>query len=424
MKIWSHAFGCRVNQYEAESLRERLASAAAARETADYKEADLCLVNTCSVTGEADREALKLLRLITRNNPGARLVVTGCLATRDPGSVRRSASHAEIVDNSRKDDIPALIGCRVTPERGGIAAFRGHSRAFVKIQDGCDMNCSYCIIPAVRPGLKSRPVAELVAEINRLVAGGFSEIVLCGIRLGRYLSTDGGKRVDFIGLLERVISLEGRFRIRLSSIEITDVTDRLIALMAGSDGRICPSLHVPLQSGSDRVLKLMRRWYSADFYRHRILALKRAIPHPGLFTDVMAGFPGESAEDFEKTARLIEEIEFSGLHVFRYSPRPGTDAASLRGQTPEEAAAERGRRLRALDGRLRAAFAEQWAGKIRTGVALDGGREALTDEFLTVRMADGPLLPGLRPIRVLPTPAGAGETESIKEAFFYAENMS
>ncbi len=289
MRLFIRAFGCRVNQYEAESLRERLTPATDG-ETTDYKIADLCLINTCSVTGEADREALQLLRRITRDNPAARLLVTGCLATRDPDSVRKNAPHAEIVDNAHKDGIPSLLGCRVTPERGGIEAFRGHSRAFVKIQDGCDMKCSYCIIPSVRPGLKSRPVAELRAEIERLVLGGFPEIVLCGIRLGRYLSEEGGKRVDFRGLLERVIGIDGSFRIRLSSLEITDVTDRLIALMAGSGGRICPSLHVPLQSGSDRVLKLMRRWYTAGFYRRRILALKRALPELGLFTDVMAGF--------------------------------------------------------------------------------------------------------------------------------------
>jgi threonylcarbamoyladenosine tRNA methylthiotransferase MtaB len=424
MRLFIRSFGCRVNQYETESLRERLAGEGSGPETADYKEADLCLVNTCSVTGEADREALKLLRLITRDNPGARLVVTGCLATRDPGSVRRSAPHAEIVDNTRKDDIPSLLGCRVTPESGGIAAFRGHSRAFVKIQDGCDMNCSYCIIPAVRPRLQSRPVSELRDEIERLVGAGFSEIVLCGIRLGRYLSEETGRRVDFVGLLERLSAVKGSFRLRLSSIEITDVTDRLIALMAGSGGRICPSIHVPLQSGSDRVLKLMRRWYSADFYRRRILALKRVIPHPGLFSDVMTGFPGESAEDVEDTVRLIEELEFSGLHVFRYSPRPSTDAASLPGLMPEKDAAERGRRLRALDERLRAAFAKQWAGKIRTGVALDGGREALTDEFLTVRMSAAPIPPGLRPIRILPNPGRGEGGGKRKKPLFYAENMS
>ncbi len=399
MKFFLTTFGCRVNQYEGQELREGfLASGATAVD--DFREADACLINTCTVTAEADQDALSLVRSISRNNPSARLVVAGCLAERDPTAILRAAPHAEIYGNALKSGIPALFSCRSLPPGEGITAFEGKSRAFIKIQDGCGMRCSYCVIPSIRPRISSRPPDAVLAEIRRLLDSGRSEIVLCGIRLGRYLwEPPGGRRYDFLSLLEMILDLAGEFRVRLSSMEITDATDRFIRLAASSRGRLCPSLHIPLQSGCDATLKRMRRWYSSRFYAERASALKAGIHSLSLFSDVMAGFPGETQEDFEETLAFITATGFSGLHPFRYSKRPGTEAAGLSGHLPEDETAQRAKRLRNLDQGLRAAFSKQALGMSKKAVPLSGGHEALCEDFLTVKM-ESPLSPGIRPVRV------------------------
>lgn len=398
MKIWFHTFGCRVNQYETESLKAALIPSGA-RSAADYRDADVCVINTCSVTAAADRDALRLLRRITRDNPVSRLIVTGCLATRDPGAVMDAAPQAETVGNKDKNLIPALLGCRTAP--GLTRPFADRSRAFIKIQDGCNMHCSFCVIPALRPKLYSRPLFEIQAEIASLVTAGVPEVVLCGIRLGRYLVEDSaGRRVDLVGLLERVLEHPGEFRVRLSSLEITDATDRLFELMASSAGRLCPYLHLPLQSGSESVLRRMQRWYSAAFYRRRTQALREVLPQAGLFADVIVGFPGESDEEFAETVSFIEELRFSGLHVFRYSRRSGTAAAGMREPLPEAVVRQRADILRGMDAGLRRDFSRKAVGSHRRIVAELSRPVGLAEDFLEVSLEGHPG-PGLHRVQVV-----------------------
>ncbi len=377
-----------------------MTSSEGARGVEDWAEADLCVVNTCTVTSEADKDALRLIRKISRRNPAARLVVTGCLATRDPSLILKAAPAAQVVGNQEKAGIPAMLGCSVLP--GGVHGLHSRTRAFVKVQDGCNMHCTFCVIPEIRPKLSSRPLDELEAEVRGIIESGRSEVVLCGIRLGRYLTQDrDGRRVDFPGLLERLAGLPGEFRLRLSSLEITDLTDRLIELTAASGGRICPSFHLPLQSGSNAVLKRMERWYSTEFYARRIESLRKRLPRAGLFTDVIAGFPGETAEEFGQTMDFIRKTEFSGLHVFRYSRRKGTPAAELTGQISETELRVRAKALRGLDTELREKFARAAVGEERTVVRAPKGEtaEALTEDFITAKMETDPG-PGLRRVLI------------------------
>jgi len=408
IKTFFHTFGCRVNQYETELLRTRLRG-----EVVDnIEEAELCVINTCTVTREADVDCQRLLRKIVRRNPDAQIVVTGCYATRAPEEIREIVPLALIVGNDQKQDLPALLGCQSVQTEdvtsGGITDFRNHSRAFVKIQDGCNMMCTYCIIPSVRPEMSSKPAAQVLAEVEALVNNGYQEIVLCGVRLGRYLvweksGATGQKRIDFVELLSRLLALPGNFRVRLSSFEITDLTDRVLRVLTDSKGKLCPSFHLPLQSGSDIVLKRMKRWYSTQFYRRRIEALRRHNPGAGLFTDVIVGFPGETREDFNQTADFIREHDFSGLHVFRYSSRSGTPAAEYLDVVPGEEIILRAREMRSLDRELRIRFAQAAVGSRRQVLVEDskGLREGLTGHFLRVRFSDPvPRRPGLHSARI------------------------
>jgi len=391
MKIYFKTFGCRVNQYETQLLRERLMAVDGARSVGGYEEADLCVVNTCAVTREADKDSLQLIRRIAKRNPSAKLVVTGCYATHDDARVLQEAPAAVVCPNSRKDDIPALLGL-APGGASGVRGFSGHSRAFVKVQDGCDMRCTYCIVPSVRPGSSCKTFADLEAEVRGLVDAGFAEIVLCGVRMGRYLVEHGGKRVDFVGMLERLLDLPGDFRLRLSSLEVTDVTPRFLDLFSGAGDKLCPSLHLPLQSGSASVLERMGRWYSPELFTERAAALKERRPGTGLFTDIMAGFPGETGAEADESFDFIRRNGFSGLHVFRYSPREGTPAAGRGDQVSVEVSTARARALRDLDRELRESFAAAAVGSRRRVLVERTGEkvEGLTDHFLRVSLDHDP----------------------------------
>lgn len=402
MKYFFHTFGCRVNQYETQSLREKILSDGVSVATRDFEQADVCLVNTCTVTSLADRDALQLIRRIGRRNPAARLVVTGCLASRDPQVILDAAPGAVVVGNDGKESLPAMLGCQSAAGSALVTGLQDRSRAFIKIQDGCNMHCTFCIIPSVRPELSSKPIAELEAEARGLIEGGYSEIVLCGIRLGRYLVEDSaGRRVDFIAALERLIRLPGDFRVRLSSLEITDVTERLIGLIASSEGKICPSLHLPLQSGSEGVLKRMERWYSAAFYARRVEALKARMPQAGLFADIMVGFPGETDAEFQEGLDFVRRMEYSGLHVFRYSKRRGTPAARREGQVLDRVINERAGQMQDLDRLLREQFSRRAVGSTRRVVMEKSTHKpvGLAEDFLSISMPRHPG-PGFHAVRV------------------------
>ncbi len=343
--------GCKVNQYETQYVKEAL-EASGYVEAAAGEPADLCVVNTCTVTAEGDAKSRQLIRRLHQQGPAAAIVVMGCYATRDPDAVGRLPGVAKVVTDKARV-VEELREFGVTARPAGISRFDGHQRAFVKVQDGCLLNCSYCIIPHVRPAVRSRSPEEVADEVARLVAAGHREVVLTGIHLGHYgidLSR-GRPRAEWVrlwNLIGQLGRLPGDFRIRLSSLEASEARDDLVRAMA-SEPRVCPHLHLCLQSGSDRVLAAMKRRYRRAGFVERCRRLRAALDRPGLTTDVIVGFPGETDDDFEATCGVVREVGFSKVHVFSYSPRRGTPAALLGGAVPPAVVAARRARLQELE---------------------------------------------------------------------------
>ncbi len=369
--------GCKVNQYETEYLRQGLLGIGY-QDAADSEPADLCIVNTCTVTGEGDSKSRQAIRRLARANPAARLIVMGCYATRAPEEVAALPGVAEVITDKR--ELPDVLGrFGVVDVPTGISHFGRRHRAYVKVQDGCLLRCSYCIIPHVRPTMHSRPAEHILDEVRRLVDNGYREIVLTGVHLGHYgVDFSRGRPkaawVRLSHLLERIVSMEGEFRVRLSSIEATEVTRELIDVMAAHPGRVCPHLHVCLQSGSDAVLRRMRRRWGARRFIDRCHAVRERLDYPALTTDVIVGFPGETDDDFEATCRVCEEVGFSKIHIFPFSARRGTPAADMPGQVPAEVKAARGRRLAELERELRQRYYEGLVGR-PLDVLLEGPAE-------------------------------------------------
>jgi threonylcarbamoyladenosine tRNA methylthiotransferase MtaB len=348
--------GCKVNQYETEFVRQSL-TAAGYRDATDDEAADLCVVNTCTVTAEGDSKSRQVIRQLARRNPGTRIVVMGCYATRAPQEVAALPSVVEVVTDKR--ELPDLLGrFGVIDVPNGISGFRNHRRAYVKVQDGCMLHCSFCIIPSVRPHLASRPAEHILEEVSRLVDYGHREVVLTGIHLGHYGVEWSRTRpkhqwLRLSHLLERLAALPGEFRIRLSSIEATEVTRELIAVMAAHPRRICPHLHVSMQSGSDAVLARMRRRWGSRRFVDRCRLVRQSLDQPALTTDIIVGFPGETEDDFAQTCRVAEEVGFSKIHIFPFSPRRTTAAAEMPDQVAPSVKADRCRRLAELERQLR-----------------------------------------------------------------------
>jgi threonylcarbamoyladenosine tRNA methylthiotransferase MtaB len=359
--------GCKVNQYETQYVKELLEHNGYV-EAPEGQPADLCLVNTCTVTGEGDARSRQLIRrLARRGKPGGSLVVLGCYATRDPDAVRRLPGVSHVITD--KDDLVSqLAPYGVTAGLAGISRFDGHQRAFVKVQDGCLLNCAYCIIPTVRPTVRSRPAGEVAEEVARLVEAGYQEVVLTGIHLGHYgLDLSKGRPrhqwTRLWHLLERLAALPGDFRIRLSSLEAAEARDDLIEVLA-REPRLCPHLHLCLQSGSDAILKAMKRRYTRAGFVERCKRIREALDAPALTTDVIVGFPGETDADFEATCAVAEEVGFSRIHVFSYSPREGTPAATLPGAVPPPVVAERRRTLERLERDLALRYRKSLVGRV------------------------------------------------------------
>ncbi len=347
-------FGCRVNQVESQALWEQFLRSGFTPADS-FETADICLLNTCTVTHQADKDVEKQIRQILRRNPQARLVLTGCYAAAHEKAVREKFPQAEIVG---KYDLGKVL-FNVPDVCWTVSGHEGHSRAFIKIQDGCDCFCSYCIVPYARPVKRSKPLKDVLSEIQTLVQKGFAEIVLTGINIGNYVCPETG--TDLAGLCGQIAVLPGRFRVRFSSIELQTVTDGIIRQMALRPDRFCNYFHLPLQAGCDKILKDMNRHYDTAAYRARVAELRRQVPQIGIFADVIAGYPTETEADFKATVSFIREVKLAGLHVFSYSPRPGTPAAALK-QLPPEAIKRRSDALRALDKELRAAFAASLVG--------------------------------------------------------------
>jgi threonylcarbamoyladenosine tRNA methylthiotransferase MtaB len=341
--------GCKVNQYETQLIREDFLRRGF-RELNNGAVAGCCVVNTCTVTQRADAESLNLLRRAQRENPRAKIIVTGCLAELDARKIRQAAPAARIIPKAR------LMG-----SSRGISFFQGRTRAFIKAQDGCNNFCSYCRVPLARGPSRSRPMGRVLAEAKRLAKAGYREIVLTGICLGSY-GRDLKPQADIAELAEKIGQVAGIARLRLSSIELLDVRPRLIGLLRRSQ-KLCPHLHIPLQSGDDEVLKKMNRRYTAEEFIRRVKEIKRLVPDFALTTDALVGFPGEGEANFRNTIAAIKRLTPLKTHVFPYSPRPGTAAEKIAGQAAPQVIRERCARLRKAADKASAKFLRRFNGR-------------------------------------------------------------
>ena len=359
--------GCKVNQYETEFVRQGLVDAGMFRDALSDETADLCVVNTCTVTNEGDSKSRQAIRRLARDNPEARLVVMGCYATRAPEELAALPGVVEVVTDKR--ELPDLLGrFGVVDVPDGISRFGDRHRAYVKVQDGCLLKCSYCIIPKVRPEMASRPLNSIVEEVQRLVDNGYREIVLTGIHLGHYGVDQNWKKpksewLRLYTLLRQLTDLPAEFRVRLSSIEATEVTRELLNVMAEFPDRICPHLHVCLQSGSDRILRRMKRRWCSKRFIDRCRLVQETLHKPALTTDVIVGFPGETEADFEDTCEVVRQVGFSKIHMFPFSARRGTPAATMDDQIPKSEKSSRGRELAELESALRADYFQSLQGE-------------------------------------------------------------
>ncbi len=388
-------FGCRVNQVESQAVLEafKRAGFTAAQ---NFETADICLLNTCTVTHQADKDVEKLIRQILRRNPTARLILTGCYAAAHREHIAQLFPQAEIVG---KYDLGRVLFSQ-NDICWTVSGHEGHSRAFIKIQDGCDNFCSYCIVPYARSVKRSKPVDEVLQEIKQLVQNNFLEVVLTGINIGNYKCPQTG--ADLAALCAQIAALPGTFRVRFSSIELPTVSDAIMIQMHTRSDRFCNYFHLPLQAGCDKVLRDMNRHYTTKDYAKRVQDLRRNVPQIGIFADVIAGYPTETEADFETTYEFIKNQQLAGLHVFSYSPRPGTPAAKLPQLAPEEIK-RRAEKLRALDKELRTAFAASLVGtkqEVFIEEKKGGGVSGITSNFQQVLLPDAKNAHGLVRVQI------------------------
>lgn len=328
--------GCRTNQYESEAYITQL-KAMGYMEASDEEAADICIVNTCTVTESADSHSRHQIRQLARRNPGSQLVVTGCLAERIPEVIGAIEGVTHVVPNASKEKLLESIFPEEELPEFKIDQFSGHTRAFVKVQDGCNSYCTYCIIPYVRGRSRSRPVNDIVREIEGLVEGGYKEVVLTGINIGDYEGAEKEKLADLIRIVDTIPGLK---RIRVSSIDPDEVDDNLAqAILEGK--KTCHSMHIVLQSGSNVILKKMNRKYTRQIFLETVERLKKASPDFTFTTDVIVGFPGETEIDFQDTLEVMREVKFAKVHMFPYSERKRTRAALFPNKVPQASIQER-----------------------------------------------------------------------------------
>jgi len=390
-------FGCRASQADGAAIEaaliERGLCASPVRSAAE-----LVVLNTCTVTSAADDDVRHTIHRVRRENPQARILVTGCYAQRAPAELSAMPGVSWVVGNSHKTQIPNIVSA-AAPYHGEVHVgdiFAQHSflsapvedatgdrtRPNLKIQDGCNNRCSFCIIPFVRGRSRSAPPDRVVEQVRHL-ASRYREVVLSGINLGRW-GREPGSPMRLAGLLRRLLAETEVERLRLSSVEPMDFSDDLLALMAASP-RIAKHVHAPLQSGSDRVLRRMHRKYRPVHYEDRVRRARAWMPDAAIGADVMVGFPGETGEEFEESRQFISSLPFTYLHVFTYSERPGTPAAASSDQVPIPLRKERNRILRELAAAMNLAFRQSMIGRSLSVVTLDQG--ALSDNFLKVELS-------------------------------------
>lgn len=394
MKVHFVTHGCKANQYDTEQFRQQ-AQARGAQAVDDPSAADVFVINTCTVTNSADAAARKTIRRLRRDNPGARIIVAGCSAALHFADYQQMPEVDGVVGGH---DALAVAGM-VAPESplleiheepiGGLLLkhdTRG-TRGWMKIQDGCDRRCSFCATRLARGDSRSRPEDEIVREAQQL-AEFHREIVFTGIHIGHYgldLNARGDRRYTFSRLVARLLAEVPGVRFRLGSIEATEIDDLMLDLLADSDGRLVPHLHVPMQAGSNAVLRRMRRWHTREQYRDRLLEIARRLPYLGLGADVIVGFPGESDEDFAQTVDLVERLPFTYLHVFPYSERDATVAAEMPDKIPGDIKAARSLQLRQLAAHKAQAYQRARVGQ-GAEIVVEEGEFGVTEDYLRVRL--------------------------------------
>ncbi|MBA7505758.1 Threonylcarbamoyladenosine tRNA methylthiotransferase MtaB [subsurface metagenome] len=399
------SLGCKLNQAETELLAKQLAEAGYWL-VSPADEADVYILNTCTVTHIADGKSRHRLRLAHRRNPDALLVAAGCYAQRAPQELAQIEGVDLIVGNDEKPYLLRLLG-----ESGRLTSpgcIRGNStsshydgfrtRAFIKVQDGCHSFCSYCIVPLVRSREKSTPVDQVVAEVGHRITNGYKEVVLTGVKIGSYKS-DG---VNLKGLLEHILAETDVARLRLSSLQPQEISPELIGLWR--DSRLCRHFHLSLQSGSDRVLNRMSRRYSVSDYQQAVSLTRTLVPEAAITTDVIVGFPGETDDEFEESYNLCQQMGFARIHVFTYSPRQGTQAAQLPQQVDDKIKKQRSQKMLALAKESAQNFSQRFLGKTMMVLwekRTDGLWSGLTDNYIKVyAKGDDTLTNKLLPVKL------------------------
>lgn len=335
------ALGCRTNQYEAQAFRDQLL-AMGFEEAKEGQEAELCIVNTCTVTRSADERSRHQIRSLHRENPDSKIFVTGCMAEKQAPTISKIGGVAGVVGNKDKENLLKIAFPEVEVPEFKIERFEAHTRAFVKVQDGCNSFCSYCIIPYVRGRSRSRRLESILDEVKGLVKNGFYEVVLTGINIGDFdgAPKEGEKPVRLSELTREVSRIPGVQRLRISSIDPDEVDDELIDVLQSS-ANCCPSMHIVLQSGSNSVLKRMRRKYTVQQFFDTVDRLKTALPAFTFTTDIIVGFPGETEEEFQETLSVMDQVGFLKVHMFPYSKREGTLAARMQNHLEPDVIAAR-----------------------------------------------------------------------------------
>jgi len=395
MYAYIYTFGCKVNQVESEKIVNEL-SLFGLQIAEDIDKADVIIFNTCAVTERAEKKFRSMIKKIKTANPSVLVAVTGCAAEKDKDKLKDIGADL-VVTNSGKMDILKHVKAHkdhlesIFSSEGFIDAdnisMATKTRAFVKIQDGCDSNCSYCIIPSLRGLPVSRALDSILNEVKSLVEAGYKEIVPVGIHVGKY-GLDLKDDIDLPALIERIIALDGDFRVRLTSIELNELTDRMVNLLADNTDKICRHYHIPLQSGSTHTLAMMNRKYTAEEYITKLNQIKMKVPDCLLGADVIVGFPGETDEHFAETVDTVICSGLGHLHVFSYSDRSGTAASDMKDKIPSKVKSDRAKKLRALAEDIKYKAAEKCVGKTYK-VLTQKDNTGLTDNYFTVKFKEG-----------------------------------
>jgi threonylcarbamoyladenosine tRNA methylthiotransferase MtaB len=403
MKYAVVTFGCRVNQADSLALEDNLRARGG---TASAPEAaDLVVVNTCSVTASADQAARQTIRRVARINPGARIVVTGCYATRRPAEIAALPNVVRVVCNDEKEgnrvwffedggaEKPNPVSL-TTAERfgGGDGAcggtlepgVAGRTALTLRVQTGCEERCSYCVIPSTRGAGRSRPIARVLADVERAVAAGYKEIAITGVHLGSY-GRDLGDGCSLAALLATLAAIDVDVLFRISALEPMDCTPPVVELMASSP-RFAPHFHLPLQHGSDAILRSMRRPYTGAYYRGLIDHIRRVLPDAAIGSDIIVGFPGETSGHFGEMLRVLQDLALTHLHVFPYSDRPGTEASGRQPKVDGREIRERAHAVRAIGDEMARRFRRSQVGRTLRGLTVDDGRSVVTGNYLKLRL--------------------------------------